>query len=188
MTLHFSLMFAAVLAQRLAELRLAARNAERIRRMGGYEAARNTYPAIVLLHAAFFGSWALEFWIARPEPGALLPAGAVAFAVLQALRYWCIVSLGPFWNTRVFVVPGMKPVRRGPYRYMKHPNYAVVTLELLVLPLMFGCLATAAVFPLLNVFVLQGRIAAEEAAIRTAASAKAAEDGGVRTEPAGEGA
>ncbi|TLS50258.1 hypothetical protein FE782_21570 [Paenibacillus antri] len=170
MSLWFALWFGAVVVQRLAELRLAKRNAERLRRIGGYEVDAAFYPKIVLLHASFFACVFAEFLWRRPEPSPWMAAAAAAFLLLQAGRVWCIRSLGPYWNTRVFVVPGMKLVRKGPYRWMKHPNYLVVTLEMLAFPLLFGCFGAACLFPALNVLLLRRRIAAEEAALRAASA------------------
>lgn len=165
MLLWFTLMFCGVIVQRLAELRLAGRNAERIRAAGGFEVGAEHYKYIVLLHVMFFLSLLAEFTLRMPKlaPWMLLPA--LAFLLLQAARVWCIRSLGEHWNTRIFVVPGRELVRKGPYRYVRHPNYAVVTLEMLVLPLCFGCCWTAAMFPLVNMLVLSKRIEAEENAL-----------------------
>ncbi|MCI3922309.1 hypothetical protein MO973_18930 [Paenibacillus sp. TRM 82003] len=164
----FACWFVAVIAQRLAELKLAERNAEHVRRLGGYEVGAAHYPLIVGLHAAFFGSLLTEFAWRRPmlEPWMAYPLAA--FIVLQGLRVWCIRSLGPYWNTRIYVVPEAQQVRQGPYRWLRHPNYVVVTLELCVFPLMFGCAATAIAFPLLNLLVLRKRIRVEEQALRSA--------------------
>lgn len=170
MTLWFALVLTAIALQRLAELRLAARNAARIRRLGGYEAGAATYPPIVALHLLFFGVLPMEFALRQPQPSVWTAACAAAFVLLQLGRAWCIRSLGPYWNTRVFVVPGMQPVRSGPYRWLKHPNYLVVTLEFLFLPLMFGCTAAAFLFPALNALLLRRRIRVEESALREAAS------------------
>ena len=170
MSIWFSFWFGAVVAQRLAELRLAERNSERIRSIGGYEVGASHYSRIVLLHALFLGSVFAEFLMRRPEPSPWMAAAAAAFLLLQAARFWCIRSLGPYWNTRVFVVPGMQLVRKGPYRWLKHPNYLVVTLEMLAFPLLFGCFWTACLFPAANVLLLRRRIAVEEEALRAASA------------------
>lgn len=167
----FSCWFAVTAMQRLLELRLAQRNAELLRKEGGYEVGADHYRTIVLLHFCFFSALLLEFGLRRP-PLALWMLGPLAiFLLLQVVRAWCIHSLGKYWNTRIIVIPGMTLVRKGPYRFLKHPNYVVVTLELLFFPLMFGCFATALLFPLLNVLVLRKRIAVEEQALRTCSAA-----------------
>jgi len=170
MSLWFACGFAAVVVQRLAELRLAARNGERLRRMGGFEVGAAHYPRIVALHVCFLACVLGEYLVRRPEPSPWMAAFAAAFLLLQAARVWCIRSLGPYWNTRVFVVPGLRLVRKGPYRWLKHPNYLVVTLEMLAFPLMFGCFACAFLFPPLNVWLLRRRIAVEEEALRAASA------------------
>ena len=168
MVVWFVSTFAAVVAQRLLELRLARKNAGALRKMGGYEVGADHYPQIVHVHVLFFAALWSEFFYRQPAVSLWMAVPFSAFLLLQAVRIWCIRSLGLFWNTRIMVVPGMELVRRGPYRFMKHPNYAVVTLEFLFLPLSFGCFLTAFLFPLLNVLVLRKRIAAEEAALRAA--------------------
>jgi len=171
MTVWFACWFAFVLAQRLLELRLAARNAKRIRAQGGYEMGAAHYPLLVGLHAAFFLSTLAEFTLRVPAFRGWFAVPTAAFVALQAARWWCIRSLGTYWNTRVFVVPGMRLVRKGPYRFVRHPNYWVVTLEMAALPLMFGCWTTAVLFPLLNAAVLRERIAVENEALREASNA-----------------
>jgi methyltransferase len=83
----------------------------------------------------------------------------------QALRWWCIVTLGPRWNTRVIVVPGLPPVRSGPYRLIAHPNYVAVVVEGVALPLMHGCWMTAVVFTALDAVLLAVRLRVENRAL-----------------------
>ncbi|GAB7386428.1 alkylpyrone methyltransferase [Bacillaceae bacterium] len=165
----FTVMLAFVLTQRGIEISLAKRNEKWIRSRGGIEAGADHYKYIVGLHVLFFLTLIGEFSLPGVEPPKWWSVPFCAFLVAQGLRYWCIRSLGPFWNTRILVLPGASPVCRGPYRYLRHPNYLVVTLELFTLPLLFGCYLTALVFPLLNLFVLRTfRIPAEEKALREA--------------------
>lgn len=168
MTLWFSCWLAAVIAQRCFELRLAKANAKKIRSAGGYEVGAEHYPQIVSLHIAFFVFLLAEFFIRSPEPKVSMAVAAVVFLVLQAARVWCILSLGMYWNTRIYVVKNMQLIRKGPYRYVRHPNYMVVTLEMLVFPLMFGCPLTSLIFPMLNITLLRKRIAIEELALSSA--------------------
>ncbi|MGB8956769.1 MAG: isoprenylcysteine carboxylmethyltransferase family protein [Tumebacillaceae bacterium] len=158
----FELIFALVILQRLIELGIAKRNAACIRALGGFEVGAEHYRWIVLLHASFFASLLLEA-VERGQLNAtpaLLPF--TVFLLAQGLRIWCLRSLGRFWNTRIFILPGSDPVRRGPYRFLRHPNYTVVALELFSLPLAFGALYTALLFSLLNALVLRVRIRIEE--------------------------
>jgi len=150
-----------VTLQRLGELVLARRNTRRLLGEGGVEYGAAHYPLIVGLHAAWLlGLWALA-WDRPVHVGWL-----VAYGVLQGLRVWVLASLGSRWTTRIIAVPGETLVRRGPYRFVSHPNYLVVAGEIAVLPLVFGLPAYAAAFTLANAAVLWIRIRAETAALR----------------------
>ena len=156
--------------ERLLELVISARNARWALANGGREEGRGHFPAMVALHTGLLVACALEPALA-PRP--FLPALGIPAVVLvlaaQALRYWCILSLGRRWNTRIVVVPGLPLVRRGPYRFLPHPNYLVVAVEGVALPLVFTGWLTALVFTVLNaVLLLRFRIPAEEAAMSVA--------------------
>ncbi|QRG65593.1 isoprenylcysteine carboxyl methyltransferase family protein [Brevibacillus choshinensis] len=153
--------------QRVSELFLAARNARIAREMGGYEVGAEHYVYIVALHVLFFLSLTVEVMMSQPVS---LPVWwKVSFTVFlcaQALRYWCIWSLGSRWNTRILIVPDSPPVLRGPYRFLRHPNYLVVATELFVLPMTFGAIFTAFTFSLLNAWMLlRVRIPLENSAV-----------------------
>jgi len=137
----------AVAVARLAELAHSRRNGKRLLARGGHEVGAGHYPFIVALHAAWLASLFLGV-PATAEPEWLL---LVAFALLQGLRAWIIVSLGEYWTTRIVTVPGERLSRRGPYRWMRHPNYAVVAAEIAMLPLAFGAWKIALGFSLANV-------------------------------------
>jgi len=156
-------------AERLVELAIARRNEGWIRGAGGVEHGARLTRWIVAFHAAWFAAFILEAGLrgAAPVLGVVPPL--VCFGLLQALRYWCIASLGPFWNTKVLVLPGAPPVRRGPYRWLRHPNYLVVLVEIALYPALFGCWVTALVFGLVNAVLLQRRVAQEDAALRAGA-------------------
>jgi methyltransferase len=154
-------------AERLFEVALSRRNAARAIARGGRESGQAHFPAMVALHTAFLVSCAVESGI-RTFPGALGWAALAGALGAQALRYWAIASLGDRWNVRVIVVPGEPPVQRGPYRFLRHPNYAAVVVEILAVPLIHGCWLTAAAFSALNAVVLRARIRAEEAALGAA--------------------
>ncbi len=150
-----------VTLQRLGELVIARRNTRRLLAAGGQEHGAAHYPLIVILHAAWLiGLWALA-WNRPASVG-----WVVAYGLLEIARVWVLASIGSRWTTRIIVVPGETLVRRGPYRLIPHPNYAVVAAEILVLPLVFGLTAYAAVFTLLNAGVLWVRITAENQALR----------------------
>ena len=151
--------------QRLLELRLSRRNEHRLRVRGAIECGRSHYPFMVTLHALWLLSTAVE-GSRRKSEARLGRAALAAFLLAQPIRYWAIKALGDHWNTRILVVPGEKLVRRGPYRYVRHPNYLVVATEVLALPLIFGAWATALVFSALNAALLAVRIREEERALR----------------------
>lgn len=156
----------AVAAQRLLELRLARRNAAWARARGAREYGADHYPLFFLLHGAWLLAWPLEAWARGPQLASAAPLWLALFALAQALRYWAIASLGRRWNTRIFVLPGEPPIRRGPYRLLAHPNYVAVVIELAALPLAFGATWTAAIIGALDLALLLGvRIPAETRAL-----------------------
>lgn len=150
--------------QRLAELALATRNTLRLRDAGGVEFGAAHYPLLVALHAF----WLMGLWVYGHDRDIAL-WGLAAFAALQIARVWIIVSLGRGWTTRVIVMPGSVRVARGPYRWLRHPNYGVVALEIAVVPLALGLPVFAAVFSVLNAAVLALRIRVENMALAWAA-------------------
>ncbi len=157
---------AAVAAERVAELLVARRNGRRTRQRGAVEVGAGHYPVMVALHLALLVAAPTEAALRarRPSPAAIVGlVGAVAVA--QGLRWWCIATLGPRWNTRILVVPGLPPVRSGPYRWLDHPNYVAVVVEGLALPLAGGAWRTAAGFGVLNAALLRVRVRAEEQAL-----------------------
>ncbi|MDE2167164.1 MAG: hypothetical protein KGJ66_12615 [Alphaproteobacteria bacterium] len=149
---------ALVALARIAELLHSRRNARTLVARGAIEIGAGHYPLIVALHGAWFVSLlAFVPWIA---PVNWLWLGV--FVVLQALRIWTIRSLGPYWTTRVYDLPGTPMVRRGPYRFVAHPNYLIVAGEIAVLPLAFGAWRIALIFSILNALLLAWRIRVEE--------------------------
>ena len=164
-----------LILQRISELILSARNAARLRARGAREHGRGHYPALVVLHTLFPIALAAEVLRLGARPGAWAPIWLAVWVGAQALRYSAIRALGESWNTRVLVVPGAALVKRGPYRWLRHPNYVAVVLELLAAPLMFGAWRTALVFSLANLLLLRIRIDCEERALEAAQDAPAAE-------------
>ncbi|MGW2564218.1 isoprenylcysteine carboxyl methyltransferase family protein [Streptomyces sp. NPDC001514] len=157
-----------VAAERLAELVVARRNSAWSRTRGGREYGRGHYPAMVALHTALLAGCIAEPWAAdRPFISRLGWTMLVLAVVAQALRWWCIATLGPRWNTRVVVVPGLPLITTGPYRWpwLRHPNYLAVVLEGLALPLVHTAWVTAVCFTALNLVLLTVRVRCEEAAL-----------------------
>ncbi len=120
---------------------------------------------MVALHALWIASTLVEGILRGPDVPALWPVPLALFLLAQALRYWSVFSLGESWNTRILVVPGAKLVKRGPYKYLDHPNYVVVVVEILAFPLIFGAWVTALVFTALNAALLYVRIREEDRAL-----------------------
>ncbi len=152
---------AVVALLRVAELLYAGRNTRRLRARGAVEIAPEQYPWFVALHAGWLASLLL-FVPANATPNLYLLG---IFALAQAARIWIIATLGPFWTTRVITLPGAPLVRRGPYRFVRHPNYAIVCVEIAVLPLAFGAWIVALIFTAANAALIAWRIAAEDAAL-----------------------
>ena len=147
--------------QRLAELAWARANERRLKAAGAVEVGAAHYPVIVLLHTV----WVLWLCYAGWNRPVMLPWLAL-FAVLQGLRLWVLATLGRRWTTRVLYIPGETLVKRGPFRFISHPNYAVVACEMFVGPMVFGLVRAAIVFGLLNLAMLAWRIGVEERALK----------------------
>lgn len=169
--LWFTLLVLGVGVERLVELGRSARNAAWAFDHGGVETGRGHYPAMVGLHVGLLAGSVAEVWLLdRPFlPGLGWPMLALV-AGSQALRWWCIATLGPRWNTRVIVLPGLPLVTRGPYRRLSHPNYVAVVVEGVALPLVHTAWLTAAAFTVLNASLLTVRVRCENAALRQAAA------------------
>jgi methyltransferase len=150
-----------VAAQRLAEVAWARRNERHLRAAGGVEIGARHYSLFFILH----GSWLAALWLGVPPDAPVVWPLLWLFALLQAARLWVIASLGRYWTTRIITVPGAPLVRRGPYRWLPHPNYLVVAGEIAVLPLAFGAWHVALVFSTLNGLLLWYRFRVEDAAL-----------------------
>jgi methyltransferase len=172
----FVVVVALVALERLAELIVSQRNAACSFARGGHETGQGHYPAMVALHTGFLVAMLVEALVRRPEvPSALAWSMLALVAVAQALRWWCIATLGPQWNTRVIVVPDLAPVRTGPYRFLAHPNYVAVVVEGIALPLIHACWITAAGFTILNAALLRVRLRVENDAHATLQRARLAD-------------
>jgi methyltransferase len=155
------IILALVTLQRLGELWLSNRNTRRLLAKGAREHSPAHYPLIVAVHLL----WLVTLWWlapTRPVDGFWL----AFFVAIEVFRIWVLATLGPRWTTRIIVLPGAPLVRRGPYRFVNHPNYLVVVLEIAVLPLVFGLWQVAVIFSLLNAAVLTIRIRAEDRTLR----------------------
>jgi methyltransferase len=162
----YLVLVAAIALERLFELYLARRNARRAFARGAFEVGRGHYRVMTVFHTLFLCACAAEaILLRRPFPGpiAYLAIGGVIAA--QILRYSAVAALGRRWNTRIIVTPDTLPVVRGPYRFVRHPNYVAVAIEMAALPMVRGCWLTAVAFSLGNAALMAVRITAEEQAL-----------------------
>jgi methyltransferase len=164
----YTALVVAVGFERIAELVVAARHAKWSFARGGREYGRGHFPAMVALHVGLLAGCLAEAWLLqRPFLPWLGWPMLVLLVLANALRWWCIGSLGPQWNTRVIVVPGLPAVQRGPYRVLRHPNYLAVVADGIALPLVQTAWITAIAFTVLNAVLLLGfRIPTENRALR----------------------
>ena len=167
----YTLLIAAVAVERLAELVVSQRNLKWSKARGGIEFGAGHYPVMVVLHTALLVGCLVEASHREFIPALGWTMFAVAIAA-QVLRWWCITTLGPQWNTRVVVVPNAGRVTGGPYRFMSHPNYVAVVVEGIALPLVHTAWITALVFTVLNAALLWTRISVENKALRTLTAAR----------------
>jgi methyltransferase len=130
--------------------------------MGAIEYDRPAYKYIVIMHSFFILSLVSEYYFLHRVLNYYWPLFLGMFIAAQALRYWVISTLGVYWNTRIIILKGSKLIKKGPFMHFKHPNYAAVTTEIAVIPLMFSCFYTAIIYSIINIFVLKRRIAIEE--------------------------
>ncbi len=161
MRLAIYVILALVAVQRLAEVVYANHNTKALLARGAVEIGRKHYPLIVLLHA----SWLAAILIFLPVNATIHWIWFGLFLILQGLRVWVLATLGPYWTTRIITLPGAPLVRKGPFRFIRHPNYTVVAGEIAALPLAFGEWQVAVVFTILNGVMLAWRIRAEDAAL-----------------------
>jgi methyltransferase len=160
----YVVLIAAVALERLAELVIARRNLVWAKSRGGVVSGFGHYPFMVVLHTGLLFACLVEA-VQRPFVPALGWSMLVLVVLAQALRWWCISTLGPRWNTRIVVIPGLPLVGSGPYRWLRHPNYVAVVVEGIALPLVHTAWITAVVFTVLNGGLLWVRISAENAAM-----------------------
>ncbi len=154
-----------VALQRLGELAWSKRNERRLRERGALESGRSHYPAMVATHVGWLASMFLEGRRPDTVPTPVRAVAFGAFVAAQPIRYWAIASLGDRWSTRVVVPPDEGAVTTGPYRWLDHPNYAAVVVELAATPLMLGAWRTAAWATVANAAVLRTRLRVERQAL-----------------------
>jgi methyltransferase len=161
----FLIFFCFLVIQRLTEVRIAKSNEQKLKAKGAVEAGQDHYFWMVAMHVSFFICLLAEVLILKTSAPEwwMLPFGL--FLIAQVGRIWAITSLGVYWNTKIILLPGANVVAKGPYKFIRHPNYLVVSIELICVPLIFGAYITAVLFTLLNILMLRVRITAEEKAL-----------------------
>lgn len=156
-----------LVGQRLVELSIAKKNRTWALAAGAQEFGERHYPLFFILHIGWLIGWIAEGSLYSNNLSALWYLWLGLFVLAQGLRYWCITSLGRFWNTRILVIPGRALISKGPYQYLKHPNYVAVAIELIAVPLIFDAAITAMVATLCNAGLILGiRIPLEEQSLR----------------------
>lgn len=154
-----------IILQRLVELVIARNNEKWMKQRGGVERGAGHYKWFVIVHILFFASLITEVLLRNQQKLFFSYVLFAIFLLTQIGRIWCITTLGRLWNTKIIISPQFDVIKKGPYKYMKHPNYLIVGIELLVIPLLFGAWYTAMVFPMLHVLLLNVRIPIEEEAV-----------------------
>ena len=163
---YYLILLAILVVERIFELYLSKRNASRAFQRGASEVGQSHYKVMVVLHSAFIASCAFEaVFFPRAIAPAIVWTALGAEIVAQMLRYWSIATLGDRWNTRIIVTQSAMPVTGGPYRFVRHPNYVAVGIEIAAVPLIGGAVVTAIVFSIANAILLVVRIRAEERAL-----------------------
>ncbi|MFH0347529.1 isoprenylcysteine carboxyl methyltransferase family protein [Bacillus vallismortis] len=161
----FWLLIAILIAQRAAEMAVARQNEQKVKKQGAIEFGESHYPYIIIMHILFFLSLTAEVLLMNKQPSSWWIGIAAAILIVQAVRYWALCSLGAYWNTKILVVPGAELVKKGPYKWMKHPNYTVVILEILLIPLLYQAYVTMCLFSNVNAVLLTVRIRTEDKAL-----------------------
>lgn len=163
--ISFVLFLSFIIFIRLVELLYAARNEKWLLKMGAVEYGREHYPFMIVMHVSFLVSLIVEYTLGKHETGNFYLMAI--YLVLLTVKLWIIRSLGTFWNTKIYRIPDAPLVKTGLYKYIKHPNYIIVTAEIVVIPFIFQLYYTATIFSVLNIVMLYVRIKAENKALNT---------------------
>lgn len=165
MPYFFWVIFIFIILQRIVELVIAKRNEKWMINRGGIEWGSEHYKWFIVVHMLFFISILIEVSIRDYSSFELNNYVFILFLLTQLARVWCIQALGKFWNTKIIILPNRSLVSRGPYKYVKHPNYIIVGIELFIIPILFGAYITAFLFPILHVLLMTIRIPLENRAL-----------------------
>lgn len=171
--ISFTVLLVLVAVERVIELIISKRNLRWSFAQGGIEFGRSHYKYMVVIHVGLLLGSLIEIWTVRPKLNPILSWTMFLLAIgSQALRWWCIQTLGRRWNTLVVIIPGMPAIHDGPYKWLKHPNYVAVVIEGLALPMVGFAWRTALIFTVLNIFVLTARLKSENTALATLPTAR----------------
>ena len=162
--MSFILFISFIVLLRLGELFYSKRNEKWLLENHAIEYGKKHYPFIVILHILFIISLLFEYYTQQPNPCDLY--FLLLYFILLAFKAWVIISLGKFWNTKIYRIPNTPLVKKGPYKYSKHPNYLLVVAEIFIIPLVFHLYQTALVFSVLNLIILSVRIKEENEALQ----------------------
>ena len=165
MKIFLAILFVFIILQRLIELIIASKNERWMLAKGGVEIEPQQHKWFIMVHGLFFISIIVELILSNASIPELFILWFSLFIATQFVRIWSITSLGKYWNTKIIILPGSTLVKRGPYKYVKHPNYIIVGIELFVIPMMFGAYWTAVIFPFFHLILMSIRIPAEEKAL-----------------------
>ena len=157
--MYFTIFISFLILQRLSELYIARRNEQWLLQQGAIQYGQSHYPFMVAMHTLFIVSLIVEYNIRSTAPFSLY--FLLAFLLVLAFKFWALSSLGKYWNTKIYRVPGVYPVKKGPYKIFKHPNYMEVVCEIALIPLVFHLYYTAIIFTVLNAAMLSVRISVE---------------------------
>lgn len=157
--MYFTIFISFLILQRLSELFIARRNEKWLLSQGAVQYGQSHYPFMIAMHTSFLVSLILEY-LYRGGTAISWTFLAIFLAVLL-FKFWALSSLGKYWNTKIYRVPGVYPVKRGPYKFLKHPNYMEVVCEIAFIPLVFHLYYTAIIFTVLNAAMLTVRIREE---------------------------
>lgn len=157
--MYFILFIIFLIAQRLTELRISKRNERWLLSRGAIEYGREHYPYLVALHTLFIVSLIVEYYLTGGH--SIDQIFLLLFVLLLMFKYWILSSLGQYWNTRIYRIPGSVAIKKGPYKLFKHPNYVDVVCEIAIIPMVFHLYYTAIIFSVLNAVMLSIRIRVE---------------------------
>lgn len=163
--MFFYLFLTFVILQRISELIFAKRNYNLAINSGGFEYDKSGYKFIVIMHIMFFISLIAEYHFFSHCLFQFWYIFFIIFIIAQILRYWSIITLGKYWNTKIIVTPNSKLITKGPYKFFKHPNYLAVVLEIASVPIIFSCFFTSMIFSVINFILIRRRISIEESAL-----------------------